>query len=338
MLEKPELADEIILECLDRDYAVLSPQLTFLPLGADANTAVYRASSQQGDYFVKLRGEIFSEHSATIPFVLKEYGVAQVIAPLPNHAGRLWTPLGTYNLVLSPFVEGKNGFEQPLSAQQWIELGTVLRQIHTAALPAAILNGIPHEQFSPFFRDKARAFQSLAQQHVFRDPVAAVFAAFMRDKQIELNALLDYADALAQVVKGKQLPLTLCHGDIHVGNVLLTPDGSLYIVDWDTLMLAPVERDLMFMGAGIGTNTLYSPDEQAAYFFQGYGQYPSDQAALAYYRCERIVQDVYAYCQQILMTAGDSADRLEGLHQFQAQFLPDGVVERALQLARRVTA
>ncbi|MBK8027443.1 MAG: hypothetical protein IPK19_40150 [Chloroflexi bacterium] len=50
---------------------------------------------------------------------------------------------------------------------------------------------------------------------------------------------------------------------------------------------------------------------------------------MAYYRCERIVQDVYAYCLQILFTEGESADRRNGLEQLRSQFEPGAVVDRA---------
>jgi spectinomycin phosphotransferase len=35
------------------------------------------------------------------------------------------------------------------------------------------------------------------------------------------------------------------------GTLIVDKENALYIVDWDTLIFAPVERDLMFIGAGI---------------------------------------------------------------------------------------
>ena len=42
----------------------------------------------------------------------------------------------------------------------------------------------------------------------------------------------------------------LCHSDIHGGNILIADTGELYVVDWDDPILAPKERDLMFIGGG----------------------------------------------------------------------------------------
>jgi hypothetical protein len=45
MLEKPDLQDERIFACLQDEYGLLVVQVAFLPLGADRDTAVYRAAN-----------------------------------------------------------------------------------------------------------------------------------------------------------------------------------------------------------------------------------------------------------------------------------------------------
>jgi len=42
MLQKPDLTDETIVSCLRDEYALSLAAITFLALGADADTAVYR--------------------------------------------------------------------------------------------------------------------------------------------------------------------------------------------------------------------------------------------------------------------------------------------------------
>ena len=68
MLEKPDLPDRIILAGLQEAYGLQAYQLTFLPLGADVNTAVYRAVARDGAaYFLKLRKVGFDPISVTVP-------------------------------------------------------------------------------------------------------------------------------------------------------------------------------------------------------------------------------------------------------------------------------
>jgi spectinomycin phosphotransferase len=82
---------------------------------------------------------------------------------------------------------------------------------------------------------------------------------------------------------------------------LLGKEGALYIVDWDTLIFAPKERDLMFVGAGIWDSGL-TATEEGSLFYQGYGQTKINQDALCYYRFERIIQDIAEYCEYIFLS------------------------------------
>jgi spectinomycin phosphotransferase len=61
----------------------------------------------------------------------------------------------------------------------------------------------------------------------------------------------------------------------------------VFVIDWDDVMLAPKERDFLFIPE-------YRVDsltqQEISPFFQGYGVGTEiDWAALAYYRCERVV-------------------------------------------------
>src|SRR5690606_22184304 len=97
----------------------------------------------------------------------------------------------------------------------------------------------------------------------------------------------------------------------------------------DTLCLAPKERDLMYIGAGIG-DTWNTPQEEDL-FYQGYGASEVDHDVITYYRYERIVQDIAAFAEQLLLTDDGGDDREQALYFFNSQFQPNGVVEIALR-------
>jgi hypothetical protein len=115
--------------------------------------------------------------------------------------------------------------------------------------------------------------------------------------------------------------------DIHAGNLLIDANGSLYIVDWDHPILAPKERDLMFVGGGIGS-IWYRPQEEVL-FYEGYGRTEINNIALAYYRFERIVQDIAEWGEQLLLTGEGGKDRARALQGFVRWFSPNDVVEMA---------
>jgi spectinomycin phosphotransferase len=117
---------------------------------------------------------------------------------------------------------------------------------------------------------------------------------------------------------------------MHAWNLLLEANDSFYIVDWDTLIYAPKERDLMFIGGGLHGNG-HTPQQEASLFYQGYGPAQADPDALAYYRYVRMIEDIAVYCEQIFLTDAGGEDRTQAVENVKSIFLPGG----PLQIARQ---
>ncbi|MGB0388018.1 MAG: phosphotransferase, partial [Ardenticatenaceae bacterium] len=145
MLEKPELQEDRIISCLRERYGLRVCGVAFLPLGNDSTAWVYRVRTDEPggrSYFLKVkRGRVY-EPALFVPRYLKDQGIEQVVAPLPtNVAGgderALWARVDDteFALILYPFVEGRTGMESGMSDEQWVELGQVLRRIHSTRPP-----------------------------------------------------------------------------------------------------------------------------------------------------------------------------------------------------------
>jgi spectinomycin phosphotransferase len=93
--------------------------------------------------------------------------------------------------------------------------------------------------------------------------------------------------------------------------------------------MAPKECDLMFIGGGVG-NIWNNPLEKQL-FYKGYGKTKIDTTALAYYRHERIVEDIAIYSQELLLTTAGGENRLEMYRHFIAMFEPQGVLDIAFE-------
>lgn len=329
MLEKPDLQDETITACLQEEFGLRAAQITFLPLGADQNTAVYRAVVDNGmPYFVKLRSGIFDEISVELPKFLSDQGVRHVIAPLTTRLGKLWASLGTFKMILYPFVDGRNGYDVTLSERHWLDFGAALKRIHTIVLPVAFSDRIRRETYSSRWRKITKTFLEHLADNVYEDPVAMKCAAFLRAKYNEIGDLVGRTEHLAASLLAHPPGVVLCHSDVHAGNILIDADETLYIIDWDDPILAPKERDLMFIGGAQGF-TGYTAQEEEALFYRGYGQIEINPLALAYYRYERIVQDIAAFCSQIFLTHEGGKDREQALNYLMSNFLPDNTIETA---------
>ena len=329
MLEKPDLQDEKIIACVQDDYGVLVAQVAFLPIGADLNTAVYRAVAEdETSYFVKLRRGVFDETAVALPKFLSDQGTVQIIAPLATKTGQLWASLDAFKLILYPFVEGHNGFEVDLSDRHWGVLGAALKGIHTAVAPPALTRRIQQETYSPQWREITKTFLERVEDEAFADSIAIKLAAFLKAQRDEILDLVGRAEQLALALQARSPEFVLCHSDIHAGNILIDANDDLYIVDWDNPILAPKERDLMFIGGGLGGGG-HTAQEEETLFYQGYGQTQINPTALAYYRYERIIQDIALFCEQILLTSEGGEDQEQSLRYLTSNFLPNNVLEIA---------
>ena len=307
----------------------LSSISPFLPLGADRNTAVYRAvAADETSYFVKLRRGVFDEIAVTLPKFLSDQGIVQILAPMTTKIGQLWANLDAFKLILYPFVDGHNGYEVDLSDRHWSDFGTALKNIHTAVVPSALVSRIQRETYSPQWRESVKTFLARVEDAVFDDPVAVKLTTFLKARRDEILDLVGRAERLALALQACSPEFVLCHSDIHAGNILIDANGALYIVDWDNPILAPKERDLMFIGGGQGFAG-HTAQEEETLFYRGYGQTQIDPIALTYYRYERIIQDIAVYCEQIFLTNEGGEDREQALHYLTSNFLPNNTIEIA---------
>jgi spectinomycin phosphotransferase len=158
--------------------------------------------------------------------------------------------------------------------------------------------------------------------------VAGEVLELLQARRAVILDLVERTEQLAAALKAQVPAFVVCHSDLHAGNLHITGDGTLYIVDWDNPILAPKERDLMYAGAGL-CGAGRRPQEEEALFYMGYGQTVVDTAALAYYRYERIIQDIAVYCEQLLLSGEGGEDRVPSLHYLASNFLPDGTIEIA---------
>ena len=331
MLIKPDLKDEEIIACLRDAYGLDIATVSFLPLGADFNTAVYRVITTDGaGHFLELRSGKFLEASVSVPKYLADLGIKQVIPPLATKTGKLWTSLPSFKAILYPYVEGRNGVEAKLSDQQWAQFGAAIKKLHSTDIPASITKDAPRETFSSEWRETVKAFLMRIDNEVFEEPVAVKMALFLKSKRCKILKLVERAEELALAIQKQPIDYVLCRADMHGWNLFVDKENALYIVDWDTLIFAPVERDLMFIGAGIWDSGLTAAEEESL-FYQDYGQTKINQDVMAYYRFERIIQDIGDYCEYIFLSDEGGDDRMQCFEHLQPVFLPNGTIERAYQ-------
>ena len=339
MLEKPSLLDDSLLAVLQQNFNPKITGVEFLPLGADNNTAVYRACQADGKlYFVRVRSGGFDPISAELLHFLSEQGMKTLIAPLATRIGLLWADLDSFKVMLYPYVDGQNVYEIGLRDQHWIEFGEDLRRLHAFGsngihLPHEMAMRIRTETYDPLYHQWLRASLAGAERESPDDPLGSQCTALLRERTAEIQALLERTERLLEIILARELEFVLCHADLHAGNLLVDTSGKLHIIDWDEILLAPKERDLMYIGGGL-LGRWRSPAEEEALFYQGYGPVAIDPVALAYYRYERIITDLAIYGEELLSEQGSRDDRELSFHYMSSNFDPGGVLEIARGLDR----
>ncbi|HLB43128.1 MAG TPA: aminoglycoside phosphotransferase family protein [Gammaproteobacteria bacterium] len=336
-MEKQPLSDQRIIDCLSNDYGIKVATLTFLPLGADINASVYKAEAyDQSSYFIKIKRGHHHDISATIIALLHDAGIQQIIPTIKTNSGQPIQHIADFTLIVSPFVEGEDGFNRDLTSDQWITLGKVMRQIHDINVPPSIQRIIRCETYSPKWREAVRSLYIHTESAPSVDEISLKLMAFMKKHAVTIHRLVDRAEQLAHQIQNQspeiqnQSPeFVLCHSDIHGGNVLIDGNDIIYMVDWDDPIMAPKERDLMFIGGGVAN--VWNKSHEEKFFYQGYGLTEINMAILAYYRYERIVEDIAEFGQQLLLTSAGGQNRIESYKHFIAQFEPQGVVDIAFK-------
>jgi len=282
MREKPDIPEEHLRACLQDQYNLVPVTLDFLPLGLDYNSWVYRVVSEQGaSYLLKARPGPLYEPGCFVPSYLRDQGIASVVAPLPTKNNTLWTRVGAWTVIVYPFIEGDTSLTG-MTDEHWKEVGAIFKRIHQVIVPAEGFESVRKETFDP--TGYARWVRAFETQHTHSEGGSASQRALRASwvaHQSTIHTGVTSLEKLAEVLQKRSGPYVICHADLHPANLIRDHAGHVFVIDWNDVMLAPKERDFIFVR-----------ELQADAFWEGYGQREIDWIALAYYLWERVVQDV----------------------------------------------
>ncbi|WMJ68967.1 aminoglycoside phosphotransferase family protein [Stenotrophomonas sp. 24(2023)] len=323
-----------IIELLQQSYGIAADAVVPRPVGADANAGVYRIDARRGQWWLKCRSyRVETTVWDSLHWLRSQLGIEEIVAPWPALTGGAAVQRWGLQFTLFPYVEGLSGFEAALSRAQWQQLGGVLRRLHDAHLPEALQGGLPAVGLEAGALDTVGSWlQQPAGLPAARDGFGERFLALWRQYQGRIEHLHGRAEQLRATLQDAAPARVLCHTDLHAGNLLMGAGGSLYLIDWDGLALAPRERDLMFIGAAVGGRW---GRERPLGFAEGYGHDEADPRWIAWYRHWRILQDLVEF-QQALLAPGAEArstqQRRQLLQYLAEQFAPGNVFDAAARV------
>lgn len=328
MLEDPGLDPRELTAALQAGWAVQALDYAFVP-GYDMQAASYAVTTENAPVFLKVRFGPVAAEPLEVPRALLDAGVGQVLAPLRTPAGGLAHELADgRTLVLYPYLAGQNAMTVGMTAEQWRTFGTTLRAVHDSGLERRFAGRLRSERFGLAAAEPVRRALDVARQEHWPSPARERLAALLRARSTEVETALERARELGARLAGRRFEHVLCHADIHAANILVTDDGRIVLVDWDGPLLAPRERDLLFViGSRIARRV--EPDEEA-WFFEGYGRIPIDREALIYYRYERILEDIGEIGRSVLAADHQpESSRSSEVELLETFFEPNGILATA---------
>jgi hypothetical protein len=246
----------------------------------------------------------------------RDAGLDFVVAPLPAIGGRVLRRLtGRYSLVVHPYLadcQSAQDGEFESSADRRAVLALLVR-LHTAKATRP-----PADNFEIPGRVALLAAMHSTGESWQAGPYGTRSRDLLAHHAADLGALLAAFDELAGRVRAKGGRMVITHGGPDAGNVLKTPAGFV-LVDWESALLAPPERDLWALAeSDPGLLDAYSAATGTAI----------DTDALALYRMWYDLAEISGYVRWFRGGHDDTADAAEGWQNLQyflrpAQRWPD---------------
>jgi spectinomycin phosphotransferase len=290
--------------------------IEFLPRGYDPYAGVYRVQASDADYFVKVKHDNINVWSVRLPRYLKAQGLEEVVAPLPTLTDMLWGRVDEWAMLVYPFILEQ---DTQLSDEQWRAFGNFVKKLHTIERVPELVN-MPREAFIPHshYLRILRQLQAEIPTRTYSHPIEQDLARFWHEKeQIIANVIERTEHYGAQLrTEAEAIDHVICHADLHTGNLMFDAEGKLFVVDWNQPILAPRERDLMFVTVG----AFVSDKHQENLFFEGYGTTPINELVMAYYRVERTMQDMAAFAEDVFLRDASDQTKEDSAWWFRAQF------------------
>lgn len=341
--------DDALRAWVRADFSLALTATERIGLGADAAADVWHAVGEDGlRYAVKWSGG-GAGAALLVPALLAERGVPGVPAPLPTPSGALWSERQGRRLSVVPWVSDEGALDAGMAEDQWRAYGTMLARTHATEPDPEAAAALPHEDHTHAVeaaqvRAVQQALGDVAKGRVPGpgDALVTELAEQWSAASDTVAALLAGAEELGGRLRGRApAPAVLCHGDPHLGNVLLR-EGLPWLIDWDDAVLAPPERDLLFVLGGV---LAFAPvrEHEQAWFFEAYtavgGPAHPDPERLAYYRCRRALEDLAGPAAEVLDPKTPEPERAEALALLRGILSPTGLAAAALDsLTRTNTA
>ncbi len=234
----------------------------FIPIGDSAYS--YRVEARpNSNYYLKIvdqRMAVGRRTAAHMGFSLPLQHLAanlhlgEVSAPLPQPTitGALYAIDAPFLFALYTFIQGETLADAyPMSPRLVRQIGQALVALHTVQLPEAFQQQSPQDSLTaPFDSDLLTDLASVETLTSHDALYLQRLHEVMQPRREQIRAFLAHSQEYARKAQQIAVSSVVCHGDPWGGNMTLSPSGQLTLLDWESAVMAPPERDaFLYMGS-----------------------------------------------------------------------------------------
>jgi aminoglycoside phosphotransferase (APT) family kinase protein len=259
------LPEDVLIAVLARGWGLTAAALAYRPVGwgshhwevTDASGTRWFVTADELENKRHARSESLTEAfgrlraSLATAVELRGLGLEFVVAPVPARDGEpLVRATEQFSVALLPWVDGQSfdwgNFPGPQHRQAVLDMLVAIHAAPRAAARHALADdfAIPH-------RDELEAALAGAPA-ADAGPYAGPLERLVAEHAGPVRAALDCYDEQRSRALAEPARPVVTHGEPHPGNTMLA-GGRWLFIDWDTVLVAPPERDLWSLDPGDGS-------------------------------------------------------------------------------------
>ena len=262
MFTRPEdFSDDAVAVALTEGWGLRANAIEYLPMGFgshhwrveaggslwfvtadDLRARKWSRSESQSDSLTRLRAALSTARR------LRDDGLMFVVAPITTTTSEILYVTDGYAVALYPYVPGETpDSDSYQSRDERLAVLDLIAAVHHA--DGSTIREALVDDFAIADRDELTAalgeLSAPWDTGPYGDPARTLLARHARDVE---HALTGY-DTLVAAVQPRRERAVLTHGEPHPRNTLRS-GRNLLLIDWDTALLAPPERDVWTLADG----------------------------------------------------------------------------------------
>ncbi|HAU0262653.1 TPA: aminoglycoside phosphotransferase family protein [Legionella pneumophila] len=299
-------SDQVLIDYLYEGFKVKALTLHFIEVGSFYGFVV--ETNKDKKYFLK----VYPKHQSKVPIhptmdslnqtgialnrFKNEFGLNNISYMLPNFEGNYCFETNELVLTLFDYIEGTHPTYSP--NQLLVDrMAAILLQLHQ----------IPIQSFSSFEVEQFDISYAFGLKDWINNKVNLIDPQYSNEmlslleqhkKQLlkKLVQLQEWKEHFSQ----QEISFVITHGDPHHYNVLQTP-LDVWLVDWDGIKIAPIERDLWH----------YEHAFLLEFYQKLNPQYRINHELCRFYQFQRFFEDCRYYLEQVLLAKNKTMHQSE---------------------------